>query len=124
MTIDFFPFAIPINPIAIAGATLWALALYLGLSPVSDWVTLQLSRWFNFAERSLYTSQAEFERTRAARESLNAFYASFCSILPFLLVGTLCHFGVELALGPSWGLSMGLLASISCGVYELGRRSS
>ena len=124
MTIDFLPFAIPIDPLAIAGATLWALALYLGLSPVSDWVTLQLSRWFNYAERSLYTSQAEFERTRAARESLNAFYASFCSILPFLLAGTLCEIGIELALGPSWGLSMGLLASISCGVYELGRRSS
>lgn len=113
-------FAIP--PAAIAGASLWALALYLGFSGASDWVMLQLTRWFNFAERTLYSSAEKFEQTRPARESQNAFYASFLSIFPFLAVGILCNFGVELTLGSSWAISTGILACIGCGIYELGRR--
>ncbi len=119
---EFLPFSFAINTSAIAGASLWGLALYLGFSPVSDWVVHQLSRWLNFADRSLFTSLEEFERTRPARESQNAFYASFLSIVPFLVAGTLCNFGVEFALGDSWGISLGTLACISCGIYELGRR--
>ena len=98
------------------------MALYLGFSPFSDWLTLQLQRWFNFAERSLYTSAKEFERTRKARESQNAFYASIFSILPFLGLGALCNYGVELGLGGNWAISMGIIACMGCGVYELGRR--
>lgn len=82
----------------------------------------QLSRWFNFAERSLYTSEDEYERTRKAREALNALYASVFSIVPFFVVGTLCNCGVELGLGRSWAISIGVIACISGGVYELGRR--
>jgi hypothetical protein len=82
----------------------------------------QLQRWFNFAERSLYTSESEFERTRKGRESQNAFYASLFSIMPFLAIGALCDWGVELSLGSSWAISMGILACVGCGVYELGRR--
>ncbi|QZZ19964.1 hypothetical protein J5X98_22120 [Leptothermofonsia sichuanensis E412] len=122
MLSDFLQFDLEIDPIAIAGVGLWSLALYLGLTPVSDWVTVQLNRWFNFAERSLYTSIEEFERTRHAREALNSFYASIFSIVPFLFVGTLCNYGVELGLGRSWSISMGMLACISTGIYELGRR--
>ncbi|HEY9617158.1 MAG TPA: hypothetical protein V6C64_09965 [Microcoleaceae cyanobacterium] len=119
---ELFPFPIVLNPTAIAGATLWSLALYLGLSPASHWVMEQLNRWFNFAERSLYTSEAEFERTRKGREAQNAFYASLFSIVPFLVIGSLCNYGVELTLGQSWAISMGMLACVGCGVYELGRR--
>lgn len=119
---EFLPFQISIEKVTLAGICLWALALYLGFSPVSDWVMEQLQRWFNFAERSLYTSQEEFERTRAARESQNAFYASLFSIVPFLVVGGVLNFGVEVGLGKSWALSMGILAAIGAGVYELGRR--
>ena len=119
---DIFPFRFDLNASAIAGASLWSLALYLGFSPFSDWLTLQLQRWFNFAERSLYTSEKEFERTRKARESQNAFYASIFSILPFLGLGALCNYGVELGLGGSWAISMGVIACMGCGVYELGRR--
>jgi hypothetical protein len=119
---DFLPFAIPINPIAIASTSLWSLALYLGFSPVSEWVILQLSRWFNFAERSLYTSQEEYDRTRPAREAQNAFYASALSIVPFLFVGWLCDFAVELSLGEGWAIGTGILACMGCGIYELGRR--
>ena len=121
-TLDLGLFALTIDATEIAGAGLWSLALYLGFSPIGDWFTQQLSRWFNYAERSLYTSEQEFERTRPARESQNAFYASILSILPFLAIGTLCSIAVELSLGQSWAISVGILACMGCGVYELGRR--
>jgi hypothetical protein len=120
---ELLPFNLELNPIVIAGVGLWSLALYLGFSPASEWVTEQLSRWFNFAERSLYTSVEEFERTRTARESLNSLYASIFSIVPFLLLGGLCNYLVELTLGRSWAISLGILVCTSCGIYELGRRN-
>ncbi|BAY17748.1 hypothetical protein NIES2109_03350 [Nostoc sp. HK-01] len=122
MLTDILPFSFEVDTVAIAGASLWSLALYLGFFPCSEWVIEQLNRWFNFAERSLYTSQTEFEKTRKARESQNAFYASLFSILPFLGIGTLCNWGVEISLGRSWAISMGILACMGSGIYELGRR--
>ena len=122
MLSDIFPFKFDINATTIAGASLWSLALYLGFSPVSEWVIDQLNRWFNFAERSLYSSETEFEKTRVARESQNAFYASLFSIVPFLIIGALLNWGMEISLGRSWAISMGVLACMGCGVYELGRR--
>ncbi|OKH39384.1 hypothetical protein NIES2119_06490 [[Phormidium ambiguum] IAM M-71] len=119
---DLFPFSFSINTTAIAGAGLWSLALYLGFWQFSEWIMEQLKRWFNFAERSLYTSEAEFEKTRRARESQNAFYASIFSIFPFLVAGGICNYGVELTLGGSWAISVGMLACVGCGIYELGRR--
>ena len=122
MITQLFPFSLELNPTTLAGVSLWALAIYLGFSPVRDWVMEQLNRWMNFAERALYTSAEEFERTKSARESQNSFYASLLSIVPFLLVGGLCNWCVEISLGKSWAISMGILACISCGVYELGRQ--
>lgn len=122
MLTEILPFRFELDTIAIAGASLWSLALYLAFNPVSEWVIEQLNRWFNFAERSLYTSQSEFERTRKARESQNAFYASLFSIVPFLVIGALLNWGVEISLGRSWAISTGILACIGCGIYELGRR--
>ncbi|MFN6463807.1 MAG: hypothetical protein RMZ41_018620 [Nostoc sp. DedVER02] len=122
MLTEILPFSFELNTIAIAGASLWSLALYLGFSSVNQWVIEQLNRWFNFAERSLYTSQTEFEKTRKARESQNAFYASLFSIVPFLIVGALCNWGLEISLGESWGISTGILACMGAGIYELGRR--
>ncbi len=124
MLIEILPFRFELNATAIAGAGLWSLALYLGCSPVSEWVMEQINRWFNFAERSLYTSQEEFERTRKGREAQNSFYASIFSIVPFFLIGAICNYGVELGLGRSWAISMGMLACVGCGIYELGRRSA
>jgi len=124
MLTEILPFKFELDTTAIAGASLWSLALYLGFSPLSEWVMEQLQRWFNFAERSLYTSQEEFERTRKGREAQNAFYASIFSIVPFLVVGVLCNCTVELSLGSSWAISMGILACMGCGVYELGRRNN
>jgi hypothetical protein len=122
MLTDILPFRLALDSTVIAGASLWALALYLGFSSLSQWLMEQLNRWFNFAERSLYISSKEFEKTRKGREAQNAFYASIFSIVPFLIVGGLCNWGVELSLGRSWAISMGILACIGSGVYELGRR--
>ncbi|QFS44598.1 hypothetical protein [Nostoc sphaeroides] len=122
MLTEILPFSFELDTIAIAGASLWSLALYLGFSRVNEWVIEQLNRWFNFAERSLYTSQTEFEKTRKARESQNSFYASLFSIVPFLVVGALCNWILEISLGESWGISTGILACMGAGIYELGRR--
>ncbi|MBD2529879.1 hypothetical protein H6G97_10000 [Nostoc flagelliforme FACHB-838] len=122
MLTEILPFRFELDTIAIAGASLWSLALYLGFSRINEWVIEQLNRWFNFAERSLYTSQSEFEKTRKARESQNAFYASLFSIVPFLVVGALFNWGLKISLGESWGISTGILACMGAGIYELGRR--
>ncbi|HAG80468.1 MAG TPA: hypothetical protein DCL61_04680, partial [Cyanobacteria bacterium UBA12227] len=71
-----------------------------------------------------YTSAEEFERTRKGREAQNLFYASLFSIVPFLVAGALCNYGVEITLGRSWAISMGILACMGSGVYELGRQSN
>lgn len=121
---EILPFQIHLNTAVIAGACLWSLALYLGFATTREWITVQLERWFNFAERSLYISVEEFEKTRPARESQNAFYASLFSILPFLLLGVLCNYGLEWSLGTSWAISMGIMACMGCGIYDLGRRDA
>jgi hypothetical protein len=122
MLTEIFPFHFAVDTTALAGASLWSLALYLGLSSLSEWVTEQLNRWFNFADRALYTSEKEFERSKRARESQNALYASVLSIVPFLAMGGVCNWGVQFTLGSSWAISVGMIACIICGVYELGRR--
>ncbi|MBD2624865.1 hypothetical protein [Trichormus variabilis] len=119
---DILPFRFELDKIAIAGACVWSLALYIGFASTREWVTEQLNRWFNFAERFLYTSQSEFEKTRKARESQNAFYASLFSIVPFIIFGALCNWGLEISLGDSWGISTGILACMGTGIFELGRR--
>ncbi len=120
---DFFPFLFPLNTTAIAGSCLWSLVLYISLTSVKDWITEQLSRWFDFAERSLYMSVEEYEETRAVRESQNAFYASVMSIIPFLILGAVCNWGIALSLGLSWSISLGIMTCMICGVYALGKYS-
>ncbi|MFM2429013.1 MAG: hypothetical protein RLZZ511_226 [Cyanobacteriota bacterium] len=120
---EIFDFNWQFQPLVFASIALWSLGLYLGLTPVSDWLMAQLVRWFNYAEQSLYTSKEEFERTRDAREAQNAFYASIFSIIPFLVAGTLGHLLADRLLGDSWALSLGTLLAIGAGVYELGRRT-
>lgn len=118
------PFIWEINTTLIAGSFLWCLALYISFASFREYVIDGLYRWFNFAERFLYTSQAEFDRTRKGRESQNAFFASLMSIIPFLIMGILSNWLVDIALGRNWCISIGILACISCGVYDLGRRDS
>ncbi len=119
---ELLPFHWKPDTTLLAGITLWSLALYLGLFPVSEWFMERVTQWMNSVERSLYFSADEFERTRKGRESQNAFLASLLSIVPFLIVGGLCNWLVEISLGRSWTISMGIIACIGCGVYELGRR--
>jgi hypothetical protein len=122
--LEIFPFQFEILPSQIAGTALWSLACYWAFSPVNDWILLGLQRWFNFAERSLYISQEEFDRTRLGRESQNAFFASMVGILPFLAVGALLNYGVDRSLEDGWSLSLGIIACIGGGIYELGRRQT
>lgn len=123
MLTEILPFPVALDTTAIAGASLWSLALYLSLASCKEWVIQLLVRWFNFAGRILYTSLEEFEKTHQGREAKNTFYASIFSIVPFLIVGGLCNWGVEVSLGRSWAVSMGILACMGCGIYELGRRN-
>jgi hypothetical protein len=123
MLTQFYPFQFEVDAVAIATTSLWAAALYVGLSPVSDWMIVQISRWFNFAERFLYLSAEEYERTRKGRESQNDFWASIFSIFPFLGLGVFCNYACIKGFGSqSWSISLGLIALMGCGVYDLGRR--
>ncbi len=123
MLTEIFPFQLALDATAIAGASLWSLALYLSLASCKEWVIKQLIRWLNVAERVLYASLEEFEKTRQGREAQHTFYASIFSIIPFLMVGGLCNWGVEVSLGRSWAISIGILACMGCAIYELGRRN-
>ncbi|MBF2051730.1 MAG: hypothetical protein EDM05_67100 [Leptolyngbya sp. IPPAS B-1204] len=122
MVIEVLPFQFKLDTTLLAGISLWSLALYLGFFPLSEWVMERLAAWMNRVEQSLYTSRKEFERTRQVRESQNAFYASLLSTVPFVVLGVLCNWGIAASLGHSWTISMGIIACIGCGVYELGRR--
>lgn len=113
-----------INTIIIAGSCLWCLALYLSLANLKESIINGLVRWFNFAELFLYTSETQLKRPRESKESQNTFLASLISIIPFLMMGILTNWLVELALGRNWTISMGILACISSAVYDLGRRDS
>jgi hypothetical protein len=121
---ELFDSPIAIDMTTIAGMTIWALALYLAFSSLADWVALQLNRWFNYAERSLYQDPQEFENSREVREAVNSLYASVLSIVPFLVLGVFCELAMEWGVGRDWSVSAGLLGCFGCGVYELGRRDS
>ncbi|NJN85591.1 MAG: hypothetical protein HC881_03815 [Leptolyngbyaceae cyanobacterium SL_7_1] len=113
-----YPASFSFNPTTLAGITLWSLALYLGFSPISDRVIEQLTHWLDSVESHIRRSS----HSQQPKESINLLYASLFSIVPFLLVGLLCSVAVEVSLGLSWSISLGILACIGAGVYELGRR--
>jgi hypothetical protein len=121
--VDITPFQFEVDTTAIAGASLWALGLYIGLPTLKTWIADRLTRWFNFAERSLYPSDEEFERTRPARESQNLFYASLFSPVPFLILGVIGHYSIALTLGRSWAVSFGIMLCMGLGIYQLGRQT-
>lgn len=123
MLLDLFPFLVSIRATALAGVGLWSLAFYLVMLPGVDWMIGKLMWWFDFAERSLYQSQQEFEQTRAVRESVNGLYASLATVLPFLLLGAICDYWLEVHLGQAWALTTGLLACGSSVTYVLGWRA-
>ena len=120
---EWVPFVVEASGEAIAGSCLWSLALYLAFSPVSDWFMDKIAQWFDYAERSLYTTEAEYERTRENREAQNAFYASIFSTFPFFLAGVGANWLVVWSFGSGWTVSLGIIGVMACGIYELGRRT-
>lgn len=120
MRLDVLPFVFEIDSTKIAGACLWSLALYITFSSPKKWVTNKLVQWFNFAERTLYNSEQEYEATRPARESQNAFYASVFSIIPFLVAGGICNWLIDLSFGgSSWAIALGLMSCMLGGLLAL-----
>ncbi len=86
----------------IAGTALWAIALYLGFSPLADRAITTLEGWLGEGSPA----------------------ASLLSVVPFLGIGGLAHYGLTFTLGGSWAVSLGVISAIGGGVYELGRRDS
>lgn len=120
MRINIIPFSFELDSVSLAGSCIWSLALYLGLDSSRAWISKQLERWFNFAEGWLYTSPEEFEETRPARESQNAFYASVFSVVPFLVLGAITNWVIDLSFGGiSWSLALGLMTCSICGLFAL-----
>lgn len=120
MRINIIPFSFELDTVSLAGSCIWSLALYIGLDSTRNWISSQLERWFNFAEGWMYTSTEEFEATRPARESQNAFYASILGILPFLIVGAIVNWITDLSFGgSSWAIALGLMTCTICSLFAL-----
>ena len=120
MRINIIPFSFDIDTVSLAGSCIWSLALYIGLDSTKSWISKQLERWLNYAEGWLYTSAKEFEETRAARESQNAFYASVLSILPFLIAGAVTNWLTDLSFGgSSWAIALGIMTCALCSLFAL-----
>ena len=120
MRINIIPFSFELDTIQVAGSCIWSLALYIGLDSTKKWIACQLERWFNFAEGWMYTSTEEFEKTRPARESQNAFYASILSIFPFLIIGAITNWAIDISFGgSSWAIALGLMTCAICGLFAL-----
>ena len=120
MIIDLIAFSLELDTVDLAGSCIWSLALYIGLESTRNWISDRLETWFNFAEGWLYTSPEEFEETRPARESQNAFYASVFSIIPFLIAGFFTNWAVDISFGgSSWAIALGLMTCALCGLFTL-----
>ncbi len=109
----FYPMIV--DPVWISGIFLWALALYLMFSPL-------VSRLVTVLEQQAMKWLASTKRSQTTKSNLSELYASILSILPFVLVGSLLSYLLNVGLGHSWTISWGIIACISSGVYELGRR--
>lgn len=120
MPSEWFAELVPLDITLMRGACLWALALYLGFTPWREEMLAGLEHWLAQAGRS---TPPEPDATAVPPAPHHTFSASVLSTLPFLFLGLLCNYGVELSLGRSWAVSVGLLAAVGSGVYELGRRT-
>lgn len=119
---DLLPLNVHVDSTTLAGIGLWSLALYLSFASLREQVRFQLERGLQKIP-SVRNSAAKKQSNIVSSDSPLLLYASLLSILPFLAIGFLCNYGVEISLGRSWSVSIGILACISCSVYELGRRS-
>jgi phytoene dehydrogenase-like protein len=121
MSLRFLDLSLKIDPLIVTGVSLWALTLYLSFARLRQSTMEGLMRWFDFAGRS--QSDADPEKTRLARESQRELWASLLSIVPFLIGGGLCYYGLVVGLGQSWAISFGIMGIIVSGIYELARAS-
>ncbi|MEB3313935.1 MAG: hypothetical protein VKL98_07300 [Cyanobacteriota bacterium] len=109
-----------LSPGAVAGTALWAITGYLVLSSrvpsLMEWIYARLSP----------TTQLGSEPTPGAPpdHGLFSLLAALLSVVPFVGLGALTQFGLTLSLGGSWGVSLGVITAMVCGIYELGRRDS
>jgi hypothetical protein len=122
MAIESLGFSLILDPLIVTGVSLWALTLYLSFARLRHSTMESLVRWFDFVGRS--PSETDPEKTRLARELQREFWASLLSIVPFLLIGGLCYYGLATGLGQSWAISFGIMGIIFGGIYELARASS
>ncbi len=113
---------LPLSLGSIAGTVLWALALYLGFSPVADRVIDGCHRWIQSLKADPQQSTRFPPAANRGHEAQMA-VASLLSVVPFLAAGGVTHYGLSLSLGGSWAVSLGIIAFIIGGVYELGRQS-
>lgn len=119
---SFLPFSLSLDLGSIAGTVLWALALYLGFSPVADRVIDGCHRWFQSPSADGQSTTPPHRAMKPSHEAQMA-AASLLSVVPFLAVGGMAHYGLSLSLGGSWAVSLGIIAFIVGGVYELGRQN-
>lgn len=101
------------DPVWISGIFLWALALYLMFSPLA-------LRLVGALEKQAVSWLSSSSKQNSAE--LAELYASVMSIVPFILAGGLCNYLLDISMGRSWTLSVGIITCIGSGVYELGRR--
>ncbi|MFZ4640946.1 MAG: hypothetical protein ACOYMP_11180 [Nodosilinea sp.] len=107
-----------LQPGAVAGTALWAITAYLACYP-------RVQRYTDWIYRRLGPSLQDQAPESAADQSPGAAWsglASLLSVIPLVLLGALTQYGLTLTLGGSWGVSLGVIASMACGIYELGRR--
>lgn len=111
---------------SIAGTTLWALSLYLGFSPVADRVIDGCHRWIQTLQSGAKDEAMPSlsPNTDSPGQTAPMAVASLLSVVPFLALGGVAHYGLTLSLGGSWAVSLGIIAFMVGGIYELGRQSS
>ena len=121
---EFIPFTIHFDKVIIAGICLWSLACYITLSSIKEWIIEQITRWLNFADRSVYLSEEEYNQSKETRDAQNTFYASIISIIPFFILGIGCNYILDIGLGQSWAISLGMMSCILGSIYQLGKQSN
>lgn len=120
ISIGFLSFVLGIDPLIVTGTSLWALTLYLSFARLRHNTMEGLMRWLSFGGRSPQSKTAS-EKPHQTHESQREFWASLLSIVPFLIGGGLCDYGIVVGLGQSWAISFGLMGVIISGIYELAR---
>jgi hypothetical protein len=121
--IDFLLDKLGITPALIAGASLWALALYLIFWQLNNRLVDLCGVWLNEMDRSMYSKET-LERRPAGWEERNLLFASVLSVIPALVASVFVFVLLSGTLGQSWALATGILISIGAGVYQLGRQDA